>query len=121
MVSRRAGTYSCYVVVKSHLTFYDTVDCGTPGSSVLHYLLEFSQKSISVVSVMLSNHLQGKKQESRENSLILLICRAVITIVGDLLDYYEGKINSTFMALSHTVVLGICYFIPWGASYYVLL
>ena len=65
-------------------------------------------KSISVVSVMLSNHLQGKKLESRENSLILLICSTVITIVGDLLDYYEGPINSTFMALSHTVVLGIC-------------
>ena len=50
MVSRRAGTYSCCFVAKSPLTFYDPVDCGTPGSSVLHYLLEFSHIHISCVS-----------------------------------------------------------------------
>ena len=30
--------FSCYVVPNS-----DPVDCNTPGSSVLHYLLEFAQ------------------------------------------------------------------------------
>ena len=41
---------------KSCLTFYDPMDCSTPGSSILHYLPEFVQIHVTE-SVMLSNHL----------------------------------------------------------------
>ena len=46
----------CYSVTKSCLTFWDPVDCSTPGFAVLHYLLEFAQL-IPLESVMPSNHL----------------------------------------------------------------
>ena len=47
--------YRCSVT-KSRLTHCNSMDSSTPGSSVLHYLLEFAQ-SMSSDSVMLSNHL----------------------------------------------------------------
>ena len=33
----------CCSVAKSYLTLWDPMDCSTPGSPVLHYLLEFVQ------------------------------------------------------------------------------
>ena len=33
----------CFLAAKSHLTVCNPMDCSTPGSSVLHYLLEFAQ------------------------------------------------------------------------------
>ena len=44
----------CCSVTKSCLTLCDPMDCSTPGSTVLHYLLKFAQ--IHVHWVMLSNH-----------------------------------------------------------------
>ena len=38
------------VVVQSHPTLCDTVDCSTQGSSVLHYFLEFAQIHVRLVS-----------------------------------------------------------------------
>ena len=46
--------YCCCSVTKSCLTLCDPMDCSTPGSTVLHYLLKFAQ--IHVHWVMLSNH-----------------------------------------------------------------
>ena len=46
--------HCCCSVTKSCLTLCDPMDCSTPGSTVLHYLLEFAQ--IHVHWVMLSNH-----------------------------------------------------------------
>ena len=43
-------------VTKLCLTLCDPMDYSTPGSSVLHYLLEFA-KFTSIELVMLSNHL----------------------------------------------------------------
>ena len=43
----------CCSVARLCLTLCDPMDYSMPGSSVLHYLLEFAQ---SIVSVMLSNH-----------------------------------------------------------------
>ena len=37
---------SSFSVTKSHLTLCITVGCGIPGSSVLHYLLEFAQTHV---------------------------------------------------------------------------
>ena len=37
-------TLSCRCsVTKSYMTFYNSIDCSIPGSSVLHYLAEFAQ------------------------------------------------------------------------------
>ena len=36
-------TLLCYSVAKSCSTLCDPMDCSLPGSSVLHYLLEFAQ------------------------------------------------------------------------------
>ena len=49
-------TFCCCSVTKSCLTLWDPIDCSTPGSPVLHYLLELL-KFTSVELVMLSNHL----------------------------------------------------------------
>ena len=46
----------CCSVAKSCPTLYNLMDCSTPGSSVLHCLLEFAQL-MSIELVMLSNHL----------------------------------------------------------------
>ena len=43
-------------VTKSCPTFRDPMDCSMPGSSLLHYLLEFTQ-ILSIASVMLSSRL----------------------------------------------------------------
>ena len=43
-------------IIQSCLTFYDPMDCSTPGFPVHHYLLSLL-KFMSVVSVMPSNHL----------------------------------------------------------------
>ena len=43
------------VLLLSCWALFELVDCSTPGSSALHYLLEFA-KIYSVESVMLSNH-----------------------------------------------------------------
>ena len=40
----------------SHIWLCDSMGCSPPGSSILHYLLEFF-KLMSIKSVMLSNHL----------------------------------------------------------------
>ena len=45
--------HCCCLVTKSCLTLCDPMDCSTPSSAVLHYLLEFAQ--IHVHWVMLSN------------------------------------------------------------------
>ena len=37
------GLSCCCSVAQSCLTLCDPMDCGTPGSPVLHYLLEFAQ------------------------------------------------------------------------------
>ena len=47
---------SCCSVAKSILTLCDTVDCSTPGFSVLHCLPEFAQTHFHEL-VMTSNHL----------------------------------------------------------------
>ena len=46
----------CSSVTESCLTLCDLMDCSTPGSPVLHYLLEFAQNHVHWV-VMLFNHL----------------------------------------------------------------
>ena len=46
---------SCCSVAQSCPTFWDPVDCSTPGFPVLHHLLQFA-KHMSIVSMMLSNH-----------------------------------------------------------------
>ena len=46
----------CYSVAKSCLTLCHPMNCSTPGSPVLHYLLEYAQ-IMSIKSVMPSNHL----------------------------------------------------------------
>ena len=46
----------CCSVAKSCLTLCDLTDCSTPGSLVLHCLLEFAQAHVHWVR-MLSNHL----------------------------------------------------------------
>ena len=46
----------CCSITKSCLTLWNSMDCSTPGSSVLHYLLEFAQL-MSIESMMLLNHL----------------------------------------------------------------
>ena len=46
----------CNSVSKLHLTLCNPMDYGTPGSPVLHYLLEVV-KFTFIESVMLSNHL----------------------------------------------------------------
>ena len=46
----------CSCLVKSCLTHYNPMDCSTPGSSVLHYPLEF-MKFMSIELVIPSNHL----------------------------------------------------------------
>jgi len=43
----------CCSVPKSHLTLWDLMYCSTPGSSVLHYLLEFAHV-MPIESLMLS-------------------------------------------------------------------
>ena len=45
----------CSSVIKLYPTLCDPMDCSTPGSPVLHHLLEFAQNS-SPLSVMLLNH-----------------------------------------------------------------
>ena len=49
--------FSYCLVAKSCLTLCDPIDCSKPGSSVLHCLLEFLLKFMSIESVMSSNHL----------------------------------------------------------------
>ena len=49
-------TFCCCSVTKSCLTLWDPIDCSTPGSPVLHYLLELLRFT-SIELVMLSNHL----------------------------------------------------------------
>ena len=54
-----SSSYSLHLspsVAKSCLTLCSPMNCGTPGSSVLHRLLEFAQIHV-LESVMLSNHL----------------------------------------------------------------
>ena len=46
----------CSSVAKLCLILHDPMDCSTPGSSVLHSLLEFTQTYVHG-AVMLSNHL----------------------------------------------------------------
>ena len=46
----------CSSVAKSFPTFWDPMDFSTPGSSVLHHLLELAQIQ-SIESVVFSNHL----------------------------------------------------------------
>ena len=46
----------CFSVTKSCLTLWDPMNCSMPGSSVLHYSLEFAQ-IMFIELVMLSNHL----------------------------------------------------------------
>ena len=46
----------CCSITKSCLTLRNSMDCSTPGSSVLYYLLEFAQL-MSIESMMLFNHL----------------------------------------------------------------
>ena len=46
----------CCSITKSCLTLQNSMDCSTPGSSVLYYLLEFAQL-MSIESMMLFNHL----------------------------------------------------------------
>ena len=48
--------YCICSVAPSYLTLSDCVNCSTPGSSVLHYLLEFAQTH-AIESMMPSNHL----------------------------------------------------------------
>ena len=52
----QAETLCCVAVVQLCLTLGDPMDGSTPGFSVLHHLLELL-KSISIESVMPSNHL----------------------------------------------------------------
>ena len=40
----------CYSVAKLYLTLCNPMDCSTPGSPVLHYLLEFAQTHVHWVS-----------------------------------------------------------------------
>ena len=48
----------CCSVAKLYLTFCDLMDCSTPGSSVVHYLLETELlKLLSIELVILPNHL----------------------------------------------------------------
>ena len=47
--------FACFSVAESRLTISNPMDYSMPGSSILHYLLEFAQMTIE--SVMLSNHL----------------------------------------------------------------
>ena len=42
--------YICYSVAKLYLTLCNPMDCSTPGSPVLHYLLEFAQTHVHWVS-----------------------------------------------------------------------
>ena len=51
-VSRNIGANDVAVLVQSlcHVRFCDAKDCSTPGSSVLHYLLEFAQIHVHGVS-----------------------------------------------------------------------
>ena len=49
-------SYCCCSVAKLCQTLWDDVPCSPSGSSVLHYLLEFSQIHV-LESAMLSNHL----------------------------------------------------------------
>ena len=49
-------TFCCCSVTKSCLTLWDPIDSSTPGSPVLHYLLELLRFT-SIELVMLSNHL----------------------------------------------------------------
>ena len=51
------GGICCCSAAKLCLTLCDSMDCSTPGSSVLHYLLKFCSKFMCMESVMLSNHL----------------------------------------------------------------
>ena len=50
-VSRNIGANDVAVLVQSlcHVRFCDAKDCSTPGSSVLHYLLEFAQIHVRLV------------------------------------------------------------------------
>ena len=50
------GSGNCLSVTKSGLTLCNSIDCSKPGSSVLYYLLKFTQIHVYWV-VMLSNHL----------------------------------------------------------------
>ena len=55
----RTGSAVVIIVVVqslSHVWLCDPMHCSTPGSSVLHYLLEFAQIHV-IESLMLSNHL----------------------------------------------------------------
>ena len=48
ILSSMRSTYCCYCcsVAKSSLTLCNPMECSTPGSSVLHYLLEFAQTHV---------------------------------------------------------------------------
>ena len=48
ILSSMRSTYCCYCcsVSKSSLTLCNPKECSTPGSSVLHYLLEFAQTHV---------------------------------------------------------------------------
>ena len=43
-------TLCCYSVAKSYPTLCNSIDCSMPGSSVLHYLLEFAQTHVHWVN-----------------------------------------------------------------------
>ena len=47
---QRLWMYSSCSIAKSFLTLCDPMDFSTPGSSVLHYLLEFAQIHVQRVS-----------------------------------------------------------------------
>ena len=43
-------SHCCCLVTKSHLTFWDPMDCSIPDFSVLHHLLEFTQTHVHWVN-----------------------------------------------------------------------
>ena len=49
--------YYCSLFTQSCPALCDPMDCSTPGLLVLHYLLEFWLKLMSIESMMPSNHL----------------------------------------------------------------
>ena len=51
--------FCCCSVTKLYQTLCDPMNQSMPGFSVLHYLLEFAQKFMSVETLMLSNHLSS--------------------------------------------------------------
>ena len=110
----------CCSVSNSHPTLSDTMDCSTPGFSVLHYLPESEGESCSVESNSLQRHglysqWNSLGQNTGVGSLSLLQrifpinklnpglshCRWIISILENSMDCIVHKVSTSWTWLSN--------------------